>query len=208
MGRSEPGSPEGTRGHHVEVSAHVYADKGQIHVMSVKMLKGDKHGQDVVCIAPNDTQGRHTPPFFFILALASTMAHRCKHYSQQSDVTDTLLVFLIVFAEAVGLPVPAALALVAGGAAAASGLLHLHTLLLLAVPRCCRETRCFVRDGALHGMGSARISVQALGQPGNLHPALGRIFLQTRQSHPAVRQVYSRNQHHGSASRRQHEDAA
>lgn len=29
-------------GHHVELSAHVYADKGQIHVMSVKMMgKGD-----------------------------------------------------------------------------------------------------------------------------------------------------------------------
>ena len=26
-------------GHHVELSAHVYADKGQIHVMKVKMLK-------------------------------------------------------------------------------------------------------------------------------------------------------------------------
>jgi len=26
-------------GHHVEVNAHVYADKGQIHVMKVKMLK-------------------------------------------------------------------------------------------------------------------------------------------------------------------------
>ncbi len=26
-------------GHHVEVSAHVYADKGQIHVMKVTMLK-------------------------------------------------------------------------------------------------------------------------------------------------------------------------
>jgi len=26
-------------GHHVSVSAHVYADKGQIHVMSVKMVK-------------------------------------------------------------------------------------------------------------------------------------------------------------------------
>ena len=29
-------------GHHVQVSAHVYADKGQIHVMSVKMLKAAK----------------------------------------------------------------------------------------------------------------------------------------------------------------------
>jgi hypothetical protein len=32
---------KGHEGHHVEVSAHVYADKGQIHVMSVKMLKAD-----------------------------------------------------------------------------------------------------------------------------------------------------------------------
>jgi hypothetical protein len=29
-------------GHHVELSAHVYADKMQIHVMSVKMMKMDK----------------------------------------------------------------------------------------------------------------------------------------------------------------------
>ena len=28
-------------GHHVELSAHVYADKMQIHVMGVKMLKAD-----------------------------------------------------------------------------------------------------------------------------------------------------------------------
>jgi len=35
-----------------------------------------------------------------------------------------IIVFLIVFLEAIGLPVPAALALVAGGAAAASGLLR------------------------------------------------------------------------------------
>ena len=29
-------------GHHVSVSAHVYADKGQIHVMGVKMMKAAK----------------------------------------------------------------------------------------------------------------------------------------------------------------------
>ena len=30
-------------GHHVEVSAHIYADKNQMHVMSVKMVKkGEK----------------------------------------------------------------------------------------------------------------------------------------------------------------------
>jgi hypothetical protein len=33
---------KGHEGHHVELSAHVYADKGQIHVMSVKMLKAHK----------------------------------------------------------------------------------------------------------------------------------------------------------------------
>jgi hypothetical protein len=37
-----PEALKGHEGHHVAVSAHVYADKGQIHVMSVKMLKADK----------------------------------------------------------------------------------------------------------------------------------------------------------------------
>src|SRR6476646_8759396 len=44
-----------------------------------------------------------------------------------------LVVFFVVLAEALGLPVPAALALVAGGAAAAAGVLHLTTLFLLVV---------------------------------------------------------------------------
>jgi len=41
---ANPEALKGHEGHHVEVSAHVYADKGQIHVMSVKMLKADKMG--------------------------------------------------------------------------------------------------------------------------------------------------------------------
>jgi hypothetical protein len=36
-----PETLKGHEGHHVEVSAHVYADKDQIHVMSVKMLKAN-----------------------------------------------------------------------------------------------------------------------------------------------------------------------
>ena len=44
-----------------------------------------------------------------------------------------ILIFLIVFAEAIGLPVPASLALVVGGAAAASGTLSAPAVLLLAV---------------------------------------------------------------------------
>jgi len=34
-----PETLKGHEGHHVQVSAHVYADKNSIHVMSVKMLK-------------------------------------------------------------------------------------------------------------------------------------------------------------------------
>ena len=34
-----PEALKGHDGHHVELSAHVYADKGAIHVMSVKMVK-------------------------------------------------------------------------------------------------------------------------------------------------------------------------
>jgi membrane protein DedA with SNARE-associated domain len=44
-----------------------------------------------------------------------------------------LLVFFIVLAEALGMPVPAAVALVAGGAAAAAGLLSVTRLLFLAL---------------------------------------------------------------------------
>jgi hypothetical protein len=39
---ANPEALKGHEGHHVEVSAHVYADKDQIHVMSVKMLKAEK----------------------------------------------------------------------------------------------------------------------------------------------------------------------
>jgi hypothetical protein len=35
-----PETLKGHEGHHVQLSAHVYADKNTIHVMSVKMLKG------------------------------------------------------------------------------------------------------------------------------------------------------------------------
>lgn len=37
-----PEKLKGHEGHHVQVSAHVYADKNSIHVMSVKMLGAEK----------------------------------------------------------------------------------------------------------------------------------------------------------------------
>ena len=37
-----PETVKGHEGHHVQLSAHVYADKSSIHVMKVKMLKQEK----------------------------------------------------------------------------------------------------------------------------------------------------------------------
>jgi hypothetical protein len=41
-----PEELKGHEGHHVQLSAHVYADKNSIHVMSVKMLKGGMKSDD------------------------------------------------------------------------------------------------------------------------------------------------------------------
>jgi len=41
-----PEKLKGHEGHHVELSAHVYSDKGQIHIMSVKMMKSGSMGND------------------------------------------------------------------------------------------------------------------------------------------------------------------
>jgi membrane protein DedA with SNARE-associated domain/rhodanese-related sulfurtransferase len=59
-----------------------------------------------------------------------------------------ILIFVIVFLEAIGLPVPAALALMAGGAAVASGSLHAPAALLLAV------TGLVLGDSLLYILGS------------------------------------------------------
>jgi hypothetical protein len=39
---TNPEALKGHEGHHVQLSAHVYADKNSIHVMKVKMLKQEK----------------------------------------------------------------------------------------------------------------------------------------------------------------------
>jgi predicted lipoprotein with Yx(FWY)xxD motif len=41
-----PEELKGHEGHHVQLSAHVYTDKSSIHIMSVKMLKGDSMKND------------------------------------------------------------------------------------------------------------------------------------------------------------------
>jgi membrane protein DedA with SNARE-associated domain len=67
-----------------------------------------------------------------------------------------VFIFLIVLAEALGLPVPAALALVAGGAAAASGILRAPTAVLIAV------TAMLLGDSLLYVLGS-RMGWRLLG---------------------------------------------
>ena len=37
-----PEAVKGHEGHHVTLTAHVYPDKGEVHVMSLKMAKADK----------------------------------------------------------------------------------------------------------------------------------------------------------------------
>ena len=77
-----PETLKGHEGHHVEVSAHVYADKGQIHVMSVKMLKADEDGQHVEVAVPElNTRGRHRAALFLYTNAAGTRPTECNNYS-------------------------------------------------------------------------------------------------------------------------------
>jgi hypothetical protein len=41
-----PDAVKGHEGHHVVLNAHVYADKGEVHVMSVKMMADKKEKKD------------------------------------------------------------------------------------------------------------------------------------------------------------------
>ncbi len=79
-----PEALKGHEGHHVELSAHVYADKGQIHVMSVKMLKADKMGKDTVEVAVPELehQGAAQAALFLYTSAAGT---------QPTDETITLI---------------------------------------------------------------------------------------------------------------------
>src|SRR5438067_1434473 len=119
------------------------------------------------------------------------------------------VVFWVVFAEAIGLPMPAALALVGAGAAVASGALRLPEATAAPASHC-RDVagRCGpVRARPQDGMGVAWIPLQSLGKSGNLHSALGRVVLQTWQAHARNRKIHSRRKHDGRAAGRKYENA-
>jgi len=84
-----------------------------------------------------------------------------------------LLLAVICFAEAIGLPLPASLAILTAGAVAAYG----RPASLLRSPQCPARPDCrrcgsvFRRPG--HRLGAAWLFVPTLGESGNLHPAIG-----------------------------------
>jgi membrane protein DedA with SNARE-associated domain len=104
-----------------------------------------------------------------------------------------IFIFLIVLAEAVGIPVPAALALLTGGAAVASGALRGPATLLVAV------TAMLLGDSLLYVLGS-RMGWRLLGllcrlsvDPENCILRSAESFYKRGPGHFIGRQVLSRN---------------
>ena len=79
-----------------------------------------------------------------------------------------IIICLIVFAEAIGVPVPGAVALVAGGAAAASGALYGPAVALLAVMAMLLADSFALRSWQPHGMDNFEISVPDFSRSGNM----------------------------------------
>lgn len=77
--------------------------------------------------------GRPPSSFLFFLSVSGTIKAVNDLFSLISR-HGYLVVCAVVFCEAIGLPMPAAVALVAGGAASASGVLHFPVLVGLAMP--------------------------------------------------------------------------
>jgi membrane protein DedA with SNARE-associated domain len=118
-----------------------------------------------------------------------------------------LFLAIVCFAEAVGLPLPAALALLTAGAVAAYGGLHFYLVFGIALLAMITGDVILYFMGRVSGWALLGHSVPAFGESGNLHSALGGIFLPPRQADAAFCQVHPRHQHHVSAARGQHENA-
>ena len=88
-----------------------------------------------------------------------------------------LVIFLIVLAEAVGMPVPSALALIAGGAAMASGSLRGPTVAMLAIAAMLLGDTLLLPSRQPYGMAFVGVSLPGFSQPGNMHPSRRGIVL-------------------------------
>ncbi len=85
------------------------------------------------------------------------------------------VLFVIVLAEALGLPVPAALALLIAGGSSAKGPLHLGVVLLTSVSALLLGDSLLFLLGPLHRMVAARHFMQAFAESGLMHSALGQL---------------------------------
>src|SRR6202049_4789928 len=117
------------------------------------------------------------------------------------------LTFGLLFAEALGLPFPAAIALVAAGAAVAAHTLSFPAVLLASMAALLIGDSAPFWLGRYSGLGPVVFSLPPFDESRNLHSPFGRIVLQARQTHVGDRQVHTWDQHNGGAARGQHEDA-
>jgi hypothetical protein len=77
VGSGQSETLKGHEGHHVEVSAHVYADKNQIHAMSVKML-WPRRWTTCEVVVPNHQRAARAALFFILMSRYP--AHECNNY--------------------------------------------------------------------------------------------------------------------------------
>ena len=88
-----------------------------------------------------------------------------------------IVISLIVFAEAIGVPVPGAVALVAGGAASAAGTLSGPAVALFAVAAMLSADSLLYIFGNNIGMDDLEISVPGFRRSGNMRSARRGIVL-------------------------------
>ena len=87
------------------------------------------------------------------------------------------IIFSTILAEAIGLPVPAALALVAGGAAAASGTLSVPVIVALAIGAMLIGDSLLFVLGSHMGWALLGFPLQSFRLAGDVHPAFRGIVL-------------------------------
>ena len=107
---------------------------------------------------------------------------------------------VIVFLEAIGVPVPAAVALLIAGGAMARGVLQAQYVLPHCGTRDARGRHPDVHPGPLHRVVVVRAAVPNFTESRSLYFAIRRLFLSPRPLAPGDRQIHSRHQHHGAAA--------
>ena len=129
----------------------------------------------------------------------SYTAHRLKLKGSQHGIlvyracaTRLLILAAAVFLEAIGLPIPAALALLIAGGAAAHGVLQVPYMRSARPVRDARRRHPHVPSGPLHRLVALGNTLPHFAQPGILHLAIGGFLLPPRPDVAGHRKVHSR----------------